>query len=1438
MAQGNQGWHGHTYPTGPNGLQVSEGDLNNFNNFQQQPYENQPYTEPKPSQYIGQPAFPDYSLPSGAHFTGDGYVGNNIPNHTPYFSNTNHFGNDSNGSGLHGHGAPNLQQQYSEPSFTSHTGFENSLGDRFIAEQPSQRHSHTPNAFSAQSWQDQSVQQPSAQYNQGVVGYDHNPQSGYQQRSQVADYANLQNLNPGQQNLHNLPPRQQNTFFSSPGFDPRNGQGHYSPQSLQHVVHFQNQDHGNAATNSAANSTAMSFQPMVGITSQAFAGTQGPVQLQHNPQIQGSESLIVAPVPRRSSQPTQIAGPQVPQGQKQQPLPWASQDWQILDGCPLILVKNPPKTKLGRFSDIRLANTDRSEVYVAEHDTHVKSLFPDRRTRLPCEIQKEINDFEYLLQSASSQSERTKIENNIQQLYNEEVLIADNEDSTPPPPVQEAKIKTTAKRKSLNNSANMTSTKKSRALESGSDEEEDFLVTLARQISINPRPADSLKAVEYEIVRILWRDPKYPEPSQEIVRENVRAFGEFVLDQVTKYKNLKDAMDKAEGEGDKTKSEELRTAMEKMLNEIHFAIEAAIKFGDRFTISQLGVHSKLIVCLFNLLRSRFTENDYNGRLSQAILKLLSLVVTIDSEFLMRVKLDKLRQKFKDNLEEDTVSYIDIILDNGKKRSAFNEQEARENAANSGNDTKKSTPSLFKKKAPAAGTRDNSPMAKASPSKSQPQPKKVGMGAKKMQPTDYSGLGSARKISNMTAKTVTSQVSSKRPRDDDADQRAPKKAAVEGESGAPSNAKAPSVTAPTSTSASSVAITQARSRPGGSMLPGRSRMAPKVQLKKPAPPPPASTSSIGNLLAQITNPKEETKKRAEPEKILETPEETERRLRKQARRHLRVSWKPDDELTDVRIFEHDTAEDKGRDQNMLRDARDSRSEGRMFKQGMPKEDEDEDAEVALRSCPELSLVASASDKGGIPEKQMKNFVTHSGQRPVESVQKKMMEEYESRELLAIYTSASEIPYTPGSPTGRFAEVVRQPKIRVPPSDPTKWHESLPATNDKHREIHSRWKDGSYFGPDIALDNALRRLTSPNAYNAPKAASVSNMYRTSDLPGIPNMTSTNSSSMTKTHYQPGMPLSTPSMPNVSHPRTQQESDNEVLSLLKSDKVKHYVDPDPYDPSRPKTKRRHDYPDAKVQRDIDAIEDVFASFMNLSGPTSHPPKEPPQALQSNEEPERKWADAFTNQGAPLFQQGINQWENAHRSQGLVPPQPQPEAQPSQQQQPPINKILEQIRALTANTQPVAQPAAFPIAQQLQSNFAALNAHGPGPVPGNGIHNGSEALDQRGAGLSNYSLGGASNSNHQAWPHSQHTGYKRQNYSYNTQELDYDEPDFEPQGTQSQHDNNERGHRKDPHRGNKDHKGINRALIGTKPCTFWAKGQCTKGEKCTFRHDPNDLK
>ena len=82
---------------------------------------------------------------------------------------------------------------------------------------------------------------------------------------------------------------------------------------------------------------------------------------------------------------------------------------------------------------------------------------------------------------------------------------------------------------------------------------------------------------------------------------------------------------------------------------------------------------------------------------------------------------------------------------------------------------------------------------------------------------------------------------------------------------------------------------------------------------------------------------------------ETAEEKRKRLRKEQRRKLRVTFKPDDSLVEIQLFTQDATEEVGREDNLLRDAGDAMEEGRMFKQHIEKEeaDVDEDEEVQER-----------------------------------------------------------------------------------------------------------------------------------------------------------------------------------------------------------------------------------------------------------------------------------------------------------------------------------------------------------------------------------------------------------------------------------------------------------------------------------------------------------
>ena len=74
------------------------------------------------------------------------------------------------------------------------------------------------------------------------------------------------------------------------------------------------------------------------------------------------------------------------------------------------------------------------------------------------------------------------------------------------------------------------------------------------------------------------------------------------------------------------------------------------------------------------------------------------------------------------------------------------------------------------------------------------------------------------------------------------------------------------------------------------------------------------------MAQLLEPKKEVAETPKPEKPspLETEEEKAKRLRKESRRHLRVSFRPDPSLVEIRYFSHDPEEEEGHDENSVRE----------------------------------------------------------------------------------------------------------------------------------------------------------------------------------------------------------------------------------------------------------------------------------------------------------------------------------------------------------------------------------------------------------------------------------------------------------------------------------------------------------------------------------------
>lgn len=95
------------------------------------------------------------------------------------------------------------------------------------------------------------------------------------------------------------------------------------------------------------------------------------------------------------------------------------------------------------------------------------------------------------------------------------------------------------------------------------------------------------------------------------------------------------------------------------------------------------------------------------------------------------------------------------------------------------------------------------------------------------------------------------------------------------------------------------------------------------------------------MADLSKPKEPVASQPTEEKSPETEEERRKRLRKESRRKLRVSWKPDDSLTEVRLFTHDPEEELGPGDGSLRGAGDVKGEGSVLKMHKDLEELEED-----------------------------------------------------------------------------------------------------------------------------------------------------------------------------------------------------------------------------------------------------------------------------------------------------------------------------------------------------------------------------------------------------------------------------------------------------------------------------------------------------------------
>ncbi|KAM0280835.1 hypothetical protein ACHAQH_003865 [Verticillium albo-atrum] len=944
------------------------------------------------------------------------------------------------------------------------------------------------------------------------------------------------------------------------------------------------------------------------------------------------------------------------------------------------------------------------------------------------------------------------------------------------------------------------------------------------------RPSDPVEAAAWDVLGIVYIDPSAVR-TNALIAGAVQSLGEFFIKMRAGMTKAKQEVDQAVKEK-RSESEiaRLQNVGEQKKDIFVKILDAAHKHGDDAVLENLGGHQKGVLSLVNLLIGCIKATDYSGPLPKATLRFMSNI-NLTKKVADAVNFETVRKRFADKGDSEVKELIRTVASRIKKEEPTN-----------GADPKKPLPG-----APAT------------------KPAKPGV----------------------TSKMPVTASPTKRPHEDDTDSRPGKKLNVDGTS---SSLGSKVGTKPQMGPSLLSKLAGAKSRPASSStLAGKNRLLNKPAAKpdasansaadvpksgstpmdvdrepkkaKPEPraaqaKPSASSSalsSIGSLLDSINTPKldaQASKKDSKHNEVPETPEEKSKRLRKEARRKLRVTWRPESELVQVRIFHKEAAEDQD---NMTRDAADDRSEGMMLKQrGNYTEDDEEEDELPYRPWTDPTM----TDLTSIPQDYRdKAFVTRGGTQTFHTEEQDAIKEREGRELLFVYTSISDIPPTPKSPV---------PEHSLPDSGAKIGH--LPRDGPKYHEIRNRWNDMASQGPDAATYFAAKRLHHLKDDPAAKIDSLlGNLVPAAQEPTA----ETYNYNMTppQQHAKPLFSHATqpPRMPYVPAPE-------QVLKLLTSDQIRLWRSSDPYNAVANKTRRRHDYPDPGFQAIVDTLEELFAVAKDWPWPAN----KPPAWLANNEDRAREWRTGYQKDAATrakkYAEEGARLEAEKKAQQSALAA-----AAAAQQTTANVQAPEQQVQGRMQNNEEAWAAYYHQQQQQQQEQYAQYMAliqqaqqgsNGQGPQLGDaqlqallGQLGQPQAQAQGGAGA--YELNPNDQGyqqlmalsqlqQHQQAQHGRDRGREQGGYEqqqHDPHALDYDDREQDYRDRSERRDSFEReereGGRRDKDKNGKrkgnapggatlaPHRPANKALIGTKACSFWQQGKCARGDKCTFRHD-----
>lgn len=413
--------------------------------------------------------------------------------------------------------------------------------------------------------------------------------------------------------------------------------------------------------------------------------------------------------------------------------------------------------------------------------------------------------------------------------------------------------------------------------------------------------------------------------------------------------------------------------------------------------------------MYSFLLDRHQASDFDGTLTVNILKLLARFLTMDEDVLQKTNVMKLLPRIMKKGGKQVKELAQVILDNAAA-STKRKEEAAKAAASMTAASSLSKEEFTYKDATASEEADGSqsdPPATKRPREAEsnglPAAKRVATPQTVKNAVSKTGNGTAsssKRETSVEVKTIVSTpnaaVTMARPK---ANIVAPKPTSLFGS--LTSASKKPGTSNAARAAAAAAAAAAAKEK--------------MIEKETPPPPPPKPTLSFGDILADLNKPKDPVSTKPADDRPPETEEERKRRLRKEARRKLRVSWKPDESLTETHLFTHYPEEELGPNDSMTRDLGDIKEEGRILKLHKDLDDDDNEDEDGIkeeelriyRSLSEINFSVLVPDQAG-------NFLKRGGSQEPTSPEKEAQEHREATTLMVFYTSPGDIPPSPKEP----------------------------------------------------------------------------------------------------------------------------------------------------------------------------------------------------------------------------------------------------------------------------------------------------------------------------------------------------------------------------------------------------------------------------------------